>query len=145
MEFGEDSKQGVTRKSFEADESANKQANSLRDGVADHEKDINDELTIENMFRVFDKDAGAMVDVREIMDFTEEDFKENPELLNIIKQINETNPVANVQPTTKFDESEMSMSNPQFYISHSKQMSVPIGSKLDLSLAMGRGVSQEEF
>lgn len=47
------------------------------------------------MFQVFDKDAGAMVDVREIMDFTEEDFKENPELLNLIKQMNETNPVAN--------------------------------------------------
>jgi hypothetical protein len=73
------------------------------------------------MFRVFDKDAGAMVDVREIMDFTEEDFKENPELLNIIKQMNETNPVSNpVLTQSKFDESEMSMSNPTYFISHSK-------------------------
>ena len=58
-----------------------------------HLRDINDELTIENMFMVYDKNAGAYVDVREIMDFTEEDFKENPELLDIIKQMNESNPV----------------------------------------------------
>ncbi len=88
--------------------------------VPDHEKDINDELTIENMFRVFDKEAGAMVDIREIMDFTEEDFKENPELLNIIKQMNETNPVSNPATKTKYEETEMSMSNPTYYISHSK-------------------------
>ena len=61
--------------------------------VADHEKDINDELTVENMFRVFDKEAGAMVDIREIMDVNEEDFKENPELLNIIRQMNQSNPI----------------------------------------------------
>ena len=61
--------------------------------VADHEKDINDELTVENMFRVFDKEAGAMVDIREIMDINEEDFKENPELLNIIRQMNQSNPI----------------------------------------------------
>ncbi len=52
------------------------------------------------MFRVYDKEAGEFMDVREIMDFTEEDFKENPQLLNIIKQMNETNPVDKV-PTPK--------------------------------------------
>lgn len=61
--------------------------------IPDHEKDINDELTVENMFRVFDKEAGAMVDIREIMDVNEEDFKENPELLNIIRQMNQSNPI----------------------------------------------------
>lgn len=65
------------------------------------------------MFRVFDKDAGAMVDVREIMDITEEDFKENPELLNILKQMNETNPVnLNFSMSMPSQEPEMSMSNP---------------------------------
>jgi hypothetical protein len=113
--------------------------------VPEHLRDINDELTIENMFMVYDKKAGAYVDVREIMDITEEDFKENPELLDIIKQMNETNPVLNTATSIKPDESEMSMSNPEYYISHSKQMSVPIGSKLDISYAASRGVSQNEM
>ena len=133
--------------------SANKRSfeDETRDGdvpphskvVADHEKDINDELTVENMFRVFDKEAGAMVDIREIMDINEEDFKENPELLNIIRQMNQSNPIedAKQSSTSKFDESQMSMSNPQYYISHSKPTSVPIGSNLDYSYAASRGVS----
>ncbi len=94
---------------------------------------------------VYDKNAGAYVDVREIMDFTEEDFKENPELLDIIKQMNENNPVQNPNASSRPDESEMSMSNPDYYISHSKQMSVPIGSKLDISYAASRGVSQNDL
>ena len=47
------------------------------EGKEEPEKDINDELTIESMFSVYDKDAGAFLDVREIMDLTEEDFKDN--------------------------------------------------------------------
>lgn len=34
-------------------------------------------FTIESMFMVFDKDAGTYVDLREIMDFPEEEYKEN--------------------------------------------------------------------
>jgi Ca2+-binding EF-hand superfamily protein len=82
----------ANKRSFE-DHTRDAEAPSLSKVVADHEKDINDELTVENMFRVFDKEAGAMVDIREIMDINEEDFKENPELLNIIRQMNQSNPI----------------------------------------------------
>ena len=133
----------ANKKSFE-DQTRAGDASSQIKGVADHEKDINDELTVENMFRVFDKEAGAMVDIREIMDINEEDFKENPELLNIIRQMNQSNPIEDSKQSSssKFDESQMSMSNPQYYISHSKPTSVTIGSNLDYSYAANnRGVS----
>jgi hypothetical protein len=55
---------------------------SIEDTV---EKDINDELTIENMFKVYDKDAGTYMDLREIMDLAEEDFKDNTHVLEILK------------------------------------------------------------
>jgi hypothetical protein len=45
------------------------------------------------MFRVFDKDAGAFMDVREIMDFREDDFKDNQQMQTILKMMNETNPI----------------------------------------------------
>ena len=132
----------ANKRSFE-DHTRDAEAPSQSKAVADHEKDINDELTVENMFRVFDKEAGAMVDIREIMDINEEDFKENPELLNIIRQMNQSNPIEDAKQTStsKFDESQMSMSNPQYYISHSKPTSVPIGSNLDYSYAASRGIS----
>lgn len=57
------------------------------------EKDINDELTIESMFSVYDKDAGAFLDVREIMDLTEEDFKDNQQVQGILKMMNESKPI----------------------------------------------------
>jgi len=82
----------ANKRSFE-DHTRDAEAPSQSKAVADHEKDINDELTVENMFRVYDKEAGAMVDIREIMDINEEDFKENPELLNIIRQMNQSNPI----------------------------------------------------
>jgi hypothetical protein len=40
------------------------------------------------MFKVFDKDAGARLDVREIMDFSEDDFKDNFQVQSIIKMMN---------------------------------------------------------
>lgn len=64
--------------------------NSIEDTV---EKDINDELTIENMFKVYDKDAGTYMDVREIMDLAEDDFKDNMQVLEILKQMNASNPI----------------------------------------------------
>ncbi len=96
----------ANKKSFE-DQTRDADVTSQIKGVADHEKDINDELTVENMFRVFDKEAGAMVDIREIMDINEEDFKENPELLNIIRQMNQSNPIEDGKQSSssKFDES----------------------------------------
>jgi Ca2+-binding EF-hand superfamily protein len=45
------------------------------------------------MFMVYDKDAGTFVDLREIMDFTEDDFQDNKEVAGILKQMNESNPV----------------------------------------------------
>lgn len=59
----------------------------------DNEKDINDQLTMESMFRIYDKDMGTFMDVREIMDFTDDDFKDNEQILSILKQMNQTNPV----------------------------------------------------
>ena len=44
------------------------------------ERNLNDELTIESMFQVYDKDAGTFMDVREIMDFTDSDFKDNKQI-----------------------------------------------------------------
>jgi Ca2+-binding EF-hand superfamily protein len=49
------------------------------------------------MFKVYDKDAGTYVDLREIMDFPEEEYKENLQVSQILKQINETNPVHQIQ------------------------------------------------
>lgn len=49
---------------------------------------LNDELTIESMFQVYDKDAGAFMDVREIMDFEESDFENNEEAKKILDYMN---------------------------------------------------------
>lgn len=38
---------------------------------------MNEELTIESMFKVFDKDAGKVLDLREILDLKETDFDSN--------------------------------------------------------------------
>ena len=46
-------------------------------GVSPDDKGAEEKFTIESMFRVYDKDAGTYVDLREIMDFSEEEFKEN--------------------------------------------------------------------
>ena len=68
-----------------------------KDPYEDSKVDKQDEkFSIESMFRVYDKDAGTYVDLREIMDFSEEDFKENKEVSQILKQINDTNPVQQI-------------------------------------------------
>ena len=68
-----------------------------KDPYEDSKTDKQDEkFSIESMFRVYDKDAGTYVDLREIMDFSEEDFKENKEVAQILKQINDTNPVQQI-------------------------------------------------
>lgn len=53
----------------------------------------NDDLTIESMFQVYDKDAGTFMDVREIMDFDDEEFKSNKEVCQILAYMNQTNPI----------------------------------------------------
>ncbi len=57
------------------------------------EPNYNEELTIEGMFQVFDKDAGTFMDVREILDIREEEFKENKEIVQILRDMNTKNPV----------------------------------------------------
>ena len=47
-----------------------------------------DGITIDSMFKVIDGDTGERIDVRELLGLTEDDFKENPELLNIIRHMN---------------------------------------------------------
>ena len=49
---------------------------------------LNDELTIESMFQVYDKDAGAFMDVREIIDFEEGDFQNNERVKKILDYMN---------------------------------------------------------
>ena len=43
-----------------------------------------DGITTESMFKVIDSDTGEKIDVRELLGLTEEDFAENPDLLNVI-------------------------------------------------------------
>lgn len=43
-----------------------------------------DGITTESMFRVVDGDTGERIDVRELLGLTEEDFKENPDLLQVL-------------------------------------------------------------
>ena len=83
------------------------------------------------MFMVYDKDAGTFVDLREIMDFTEDDFQDNKEVAGILKQMNESNPVQQLpMMNSKFDENEMSVSQ-NYYITNTKPSSFPIKSQLD--------------
>ena len=47
-----------------------------------------DSITTESIFKVVDGDTGEMIDVRELLGITEEEFKANPELLNAITHMN---------------------------------------------------------
>lgn len=52
-----------------------------------------DGITTESMFKVVDGDTGEKIDVRELLGLTEEDFLENPDLLNVLKHMNVKAPV----------------------------------------------------
>ena len=52
------------------------------------------------MFKVVDGDTGERIDVRELLGLTEEDFKENPDLLQVLKHMN------NIRPIERDDEEE---------------------------------------
>jgi len=52
-----------------------------------------DGITTESMFKVIDGDTGEKIDVRELLGITEEDLKNNPDLLNILKHMNEKSPL----------------------------------------------------
>lgn len=47
------------------------------------------------MFKVIDKDSGEAIDIRELLGITEEDFKNNPELADVLKQMNVQEPIIN--------------------------------------------------
>ena len=52
-----------------------------------------DGITTESMFKVVDGDTGERIDVRELLGLTEEDFKENPDLLMVLKHMNNIKPL----------------------------------------------------
>ena len=52
-----------------------------------------DNITTESMFKVINGDTGELMDVREMLGITEEDFKNNPELLNAIVHMNNIQPL----------------------------------------------------
>jgi hypothetical protein len=58
------------------------------------------------MFKVYDKDAGTFMDVREILDLNEEDFKDNKNLKEILSYMNTNNPVekANLSESKSSDD-----------------------------------------
>lgn len=64
-----------------------------------------DGITTESMFKIVDGETGERVDVRELLGLTEEDFKNDPTLLDVIKHMNTHAPV---EPQ---DESEESGTN----------------------------------
>jgi hypothetical protein len=50
-------------------------------------------ITTESLFKVIDKDSGEAVDIRELLGITEEDFKNNPELAEVLRSMNAQEPV----------------------------------------------------
>lgn len=52
-----------------------------------------DGITTESMFKVVDGDTGERIDVRELLGLTEEDFRDNPDLLNVLQHMNNIKPL----------------------------------------------------
>jgi hypothetical protein len=63
-----------------------------------------DGITTESMFKVVDGDTGEKIDVRELLGITEEDLKNNPDLLNILKHMNEKSPLQEPQDSSSGSE-----------------------------------------
>ncbi len=87
------------------------------------------------MFQVFDKDAGTFVDVREILDFTDEEFKENKEISKILDYMNTNNPVKS------FSQNEIPSALSQTFASSKYNSYLK---KTELSDAPTPGVNSEE-
>jgi len=51
-----------------------------------------DGVTTESLFKVIDTNCGEAVDVRELLGLKEEDFQNNPELLEALKLMNIKDP-----------------------------------------------------
>ena len=52
-----------------------------------------DGITTESVFKCIDADTGEQIDVRELLGVSEEDFKNNPELVNALKHMNNISPL----------------------------------------------------
>ena len=52
-----------------------------------------DAITTESLFKVLDAETGQWVDVRELLGLTEDDFKNNPDLMDYIKHMNTVKPL----------------------------------------------------
>jgi hypothetical protein len=52
-----------------------------------------DGITTESLFKVLDAETGKWVDVRELLGITEDDFKNNPDLMDCIKHMNTVAPL----------------------------------------------------
>ena len=68
-----------------------------------------DGITTESLFNVIDADSGQQIDVRELLGLSEEDFKNNPDLLNCLQHMNNLKPVDSVlekKPTIEDEESK---------------------------------------
>ena len=52
-----------------------------------------DGITMESMFMVIDGETGEKVDVRELLGITEEDFHNNPDILDALQAMNMKMPV----------------------------------------------------
>ena len=45
------------------------------------------------MFKIYDKDMGTCIDLREIMDIKEADLENNPSLQRVLEYMNKTEPI----------------------------------------------------
>ena len=63
-----------------------------------------DNITTESMFKVINGDTGEVVDVRELLGVTEDDFKNNPELLDALMHMNNIQPIETKPGTQEIEE-----------------------------------------
>lgn len=85
------------------------------------------------MLQVYDKDLGTMMDLREIIDITIDDFKDNQQIFEMLQYINLRNPIqtSNVDLTVT---ENINCEKQTFF--NSKLSSYAIGSKLTSTNAL---------
>jgi hypothetical protein len=69
----------------------------------DKTQEINDGITKESLLSIIDKKTGKAMDVREVLGISEEDFKNNPELLEYLQEMNAAVPVPEETKENKRD------------------------------------------
>ena len=55
---------------------------------------VNEELTIESMFQIYDKDSGEVIDLRDIIDLDQTDCQNNEELQKALEHMNKIKPIS---------------------------------------------------